>query len=137
VDSVIGGDGTGIIEHKNAMSEDLKRAALFASNQDIIMPYDHENLPMSVDQEGETVAWIGFESPELGRQCTMIDPSQYVWGQMPGLQYLKFLHERIEAGGQHVLIVNPGTPRQMGLDSDSIVSFLKWLDENPNGLNQF
>jgi hypothetical protein len=56
---------------------------------------------------------------------------------MSGLQYLKFLHERIEAGGTHVLVINPGTDRQMGMDNESIVSFLEWLDKNPNGLQQF
>lgn len=119
------------------MSDDLKRAALFAMNPNIIVPYDHENLPMSVDEEEGVIAWIGFESPELGRQCNVIDPSQFVWGQMNGLQYLKFLHERIEAGGQHLLIVNPGTTRQMGMNHEAIVGFLEWLDKNPRGLEQF
>lgn len=119
------------------MSEDLKRMALFAMNDHVIMPYDHEQLPMSVDEEDDTVAWLAFESPELGKKCSMIDPSQYVWGQMNGLQYLKFLHERIEVGGEHVLIVNPGTDMQMGMNNEAIVGFLEWLDANPNGLNLF
>jgi hypothetical protein len=119
------------------MSNDLQRAVLFAKSNQIIIPRDHEDLPLSVDEEDGVVAWIAFESPELGQQCQMIDPSAYQWGQMNGLQYFKFLHERIEAGGQHVLVINPGSNRQVGMNNESISEFLEWLDQNPNGLDQF
>ena len=118
------------------MNDDLKRAGYFALNPDILVPYDHEDLPLSIDTEGDKVFWIAFESPELGKQSSAFDPSIYKWGQIQGLQMFKFLHERIEAGGEHFFIVNPGTNRQMGLNNQAITDFLTWLDQNPNGLDQ-
>ena len=118
------------------MNEDLKRAGLFALNQNIIVPCDDEALPKSVDTEGDKVFWIGFESPELGQQSQALNPADYKWGQINGLQYFKFLFERIEAGGEHFLIVNPGTSRQMGLNNQAISDFLTWVDQNPKGLEQ-
>ncbi len=119
------------------MKKDLQRAVLFAKSDQIIMPRDHEDLPLSIDEEEGVVAWIAFESPELGRQCQMIDPSQFQWGQMNGLSYLKFLHERVEQGGQHLLVINPGSNRQIGMNNEAISEFLKWLEQNPNGLELF
>lgn len=127
-------DGFGSLEPEIAMNEDLKRAGLFALNPDIIVPCDDEALPMSVDSEGNKVFWIGFESPQLGQQSSALDPKEFKWGQIGGLQYFKFLFERIEAGGEHFLIVNPGTNRQMGLNNQAITDFLTWIDENPEGL---
>jgi hypothetical protein len=119
------------------MNEDLKRAALFALNNDIIVPCDEDTLPLSVDEEDGLICWIGFESPELAKACSLIDPKQFKWGQINGLQYLKFLHERIEAGGDHVLVVNPSTERQVGMENSAITGFLEWLEANPEGLRQF
>ena len=119
------------------MSADISRVGLFALNPGVIVPCDEEDLPANVDQEDDLVCWLAFESPELGRQCSMIDPSQYRWGQISGLQMLKFLHERIETGGRHVLVINPGSNRQMGMDHQAITDFLEWLEKNPEGLNQF
>jgi len=118
------------------MNEDLRRVCLWAANPNIIVPCDEEHLPCSVDSEGDLVAWTGFESDELAKQTDAMDPTAHRWGLIGGLQYLKFLHERIEAGGHHVLVMNPGTPRQSALEGESIVSFLEWLEQNPDGLNQ-
>ena len=119
------------------MNQDLRRAVLFALNNDIIVPCDHESLPLSVDEEEGLICWIGFESRELAQQCSLLQPDQYTWGQINGLQYLKFLHERIEVGGEHILLVNPSTERQVGMDTNAISGFLKWLDEHPDGLKRF
>lgn len=118
------------------MSDDLQRAGLFALNNNIIVPCDEDTLPQSVDTEGDKVFWIGFESPELGQQSSALDPKEYKWGQINGLQYFKFLFERIEAGGEHFLIVNPGTPRQMGLNNKAISEFLTYIEKNPQALEQ-
>ena len=119
------------------MNEDVKRAALFAMNHSIIVPSDKDSLPLSVDEEEGLICWIGFESTELAQKCSLLNPEQYTWGLIQGLQYLKFLNERIEAGGHHILVVNPSTDRQMGLDNEAIQGFLKWLEAHPNGLSQF
>jgi hypothetical protein len=119
------------------MNEDLRRVCLWAANSNIIVPCDEEDLPCSVDSEGELVAWTGFESEELAKQTDAMDPKEHQWGMIDGLQYLKFLHERIEAGGQHVLVMNPGTDRQSALEGENIVAFLEWLEQNPTGLQQF
>jgi hypothetical protein len=136
VDSICGDDGYFSLEYKNAMTEDLKRAGYFALNPNIIVPCDDEDLPLSVDTEGDKVFWVAFESPELGQQSSALDPSAYKWGQIQGLQMLKFLLERVEAGGEHFFIVNPGTNRQMGMNNQSVKDFLTWLDNNPQGLEQ-
>lgn len=113
------------------MDQDLKRLIYFAKNDNIILPIDEDTLPLSVDTEQDNIYWIGFESPELGQQSSSLDPTYYQWGQMNGLQYLKFLNERIEAGGKHVLLINPDTDRQIGLNNQSVQDFLFWLTQNP------
>lgn len=113
------------------MDQDLQRAIAFSHNKDVILPYDEkEHLPVSVDTIDEKIYWIAFESAEIGRTSTAVDPSFYKWGQLSGIQYLKFLHERIVQGGQHHLIINPGTDSQIGMNNESISQFLKWLEEN-------
>lgn len=136
MDSICWYDGALFVEFEVAMTEDIKRAGYFALNSSIIVPCDEDSLPMSVDHEDDKVFWIAFESPELGKQSSALDPAAYKWGQMQGLQLLKFLFERIEAGGQHFFIVNPGTNRQMGMNNKAIADFLTWLDLNPQGLDQ-
>ena len=113
----------------NYMDRDLQRAIAFAEHPDILMPYDEEQLPLSVDSFDGKIYWIAFESPELGRTSSAVNLSLYNWGQMSGLQYLKFLHERIVKGGKHHLIINPGTERQVGMNNESISQFLHWLEE--------
>jgi len=126
-----------LVEESSRIDDDLRRVCLWAANPDIIVPCDEDGLPCSVDSEGDLVAWTGFESEELARKTEALDPSAHKWGLIHGLQYLKFLHERVEAGGQHVLVMNPGTQRESALEGASVVSFLKWLEQNPSGLEQF
>lgn len=122
------------MENKDSQ-KDLKRVHLFALNEQVILPCDEESLPLSVDTDDKMVFWIAFESPELGQSSTAVDPTYYKWGQMRGMQYLKYLHERIEEGGEHHLIINPGTARQIAMNNDAILNYLNWLDANPNGFD--
>jgi hypothetical protein len=116
------------------MNKDINKLILFSQNQNILVPCDEESLPLCVETHDEINFWIGFESSELGQQSPSLDPSFYKWGQISGLQYLKFLHERIEAGGKHILLINPDTKLQFGLDNDALKDFLEWLDKNPQSL---
>lgn len=115
------------------MSDDLSRAKAFASHEGIIIPCDEEDLPLSVESMEDKVFWIAFESRELGLQSNAVNLSLYHWGQMNGLLILKFLHERIVQGGEHLLIINPGTDRQIGMDNDAIIGFLGLLSETERG----
>lgn len=108
------------------MADDLERLRRLYANEGVITPCDGEALPLSVDQDGEIIYWICFESVELGRQSSVVDPTYYEWGKISGERFMKFLNERIEAGGEHVLIANPGTALQAGLQGKVIVDFLKY-----------
>jgi hypothetical protein len=115
------------------MSNDYRKLVLFSQNQNILVPCDDESLPLCVDTQDDVNFWIAFESSELGQQSPSLDPSFYQWGQISGIQYMKFLLERIEAGGNHILLVNPDTKLQFGLDNEAVKDFLHWLDEHPHG----
>ncbi len=125
-------DGHWYVKYKDEiMNKDIRQLVLFAQNKNVIVPCDEESLPLCVDTQNNINFWIGFESSELGQQSPSMDPSFYSWGQISGFQYLKFILERIETGGKHVLLINPDTKLQFGLDNNAVKDFMKWAESNP------
>ncbi len=119
---------------EQASRRDLERLLRFARNEGVLVPADGEDHPLRLGEQDGRGYYACFESAELGRTSTALEPASYTWGRISGLKLLEFLAQRAAAGGSPVLILNPGTALQVGLDEAAIRGFLTWLARHPEGI---